>query len=107
MKQILKEWRQYSEYHELFERHDYIEHVLGIKPLLNESSLPYCGSEIRELIIKEHLLLEGFFDDAKRVGSDMIGLVKTLRDIISDPQQVISWRRNLTKTVIQRPKHRS
>ena len=103
MKQILKEWRQYSEYHELFERHDYIEHVLGIKPLLNESSLPYCGSEIRELIIKEHLLLEGFFDDAKRVGSDMIGLVKTLRDIISDPQQVISWRRNLTKTVIQRP----
>ena len=103
MKQILKEWRQYSEYHELFERHDYIEHVLGIKPLLNESNLSYCGSEIRELIIKEHLLLEGFFDDIKQIGNvtdNMFLLAKSLRVILSDPKKILSWRKSLKRFII-------
>ena len=103
MKKLLNEWRDYSEYHELFERHEYIEHVLGFKPLLSESGGLYYGSEVRRLIIEEQLMLEGFFSDAKKVGSDMINLVKIMKNVLTDPDRLKSWRSNLIKKVIKRP----
>lgn len=99
----MNEWREYSEYHELFERHEYIEHVLGIKPLLNENGGLYYSSEIRRLIIEEQLILEGFFSDAKKVGSDMFNLVKIMKNVVTDPDRLKAWRSNLIKKVIKRP----
>lgn len=103
MKKILNEWREYSEYHELFERHEYIEHVLDIKPLLNENGGLYYSSEVRRLIIEEQLMLEGFFSDAKKVGSDMFNLVKIMKNVLTDPNRLKAWRSNLIKKVIKRP----
>ena len=103
MKKILNEWREYSEYHELFERHEYIEHVLGFKPLLSESGGLYYGSEVRRLIIEEQLILEGFFSDAKKVGSDMLSLVKIMKNVVTDPNRLKSWKSNLIKKAIKQP----
>lgn len=103
MKALLNEWRDYSEYYELFERHEYIEHVLGFKPLLNENGGLYYGSEVRRLIIEEQLLLEGFFSDAKKVGSDMINLVKIMKNVVTDPDRLKTWKSNLIKKAIRRP----
>lgn len=116
MKQLLNEWREYSEYHELFERHDYIEHVLGIKPLLNESGGLYYSSEIRKLIIEEQLLLEGFFSDladatfekAKAAGraitdfgEGVFNIGKTLKQIFLDKTKIVGWVRNVYKMSIK------
>mgnify|MGYP001164049297 CR=1 FL=1 len=103
MKKLLNEWRDYSEYHELFERHEYIEHVLGFKPLLSESGGLYYSSEVRRLIIEEQLLLEGFFSDAKKVGSDMFSLVKIMKNVVTDPNRLKAWKGNLRKMTIKRP----
>ena len=103
MKKLLNEWRDYSEYHELFERHEYIEHVLGFKPLLSESGGLYYSSEVRRLIIEEQLILEGFFSDAKKVGSDMFSLVKIMKNVVTDPDRLKAWRGNLIKMSIRKP----
>lgn len=97
MKKLLNEWRNYSEYYELFERHEYIEHVLGIKPLLNESGGLYYSSEIRMLIIEEQLLLEGFLDrfnvkqTIKQYGEDIGSLFTTLYSVIRNPSLIPAY----------------
>ena len=105
MKKLLNEWREYSEYHELFERHEYIEHVLGFKPLLSESGGLHYSSEVRRLIIEEQLLLEGFFSDITKVGSDMLNLAKIMKNVVTDPERLEFWKSNLIKTVIKKPLH--
>ena len=115
MKQLLNEWREYSEHHELFERHDYIEHVLGIKPLLNESGGLYYSSEIRKLIIEEQLLFEGFWDSlgnfkdaavdkakeagkaVKDFGKGVYNIGATLKQIFNDPTKIKGWVGNVYK----------
>ena len=99
-KLIMESWRQYTEHHELFERHSYIREVLSIQPMLNEDGSIYYDKDLREQIIQEHLLLEGFFDDLKQMGADAKSLFSTLRALISDPDQIGSWILLLRKTVI-------
>ncbi len=94
MKQLLNEWREYSEHHELFERHGYIEHALGFKPLLNESGGAYYTSEMKSQIIQEHLLFEGFFDRfnpieaIKKYGKEVGELFSTLYGVVRNPKYI-------------------
>lgn len=91
-KAILNEWREYSEYYELFENHAYIENILGIKPLLTESGAPYYDSKTKKKIIEEHLLLEGFLDRfnpvklAKEWGPDRVRILWPLIQIATNPE---------------------
>ncbi len=64
MQLIMENWRAFSVYNRnsLLESHDYITKVLGISIPLNES-YPFSAA-LAEKILKEHLILEGFFDDA-------------------------------------------
>ena len=116
MKKLLNEWRDYSEYYELFERHEYIEHVLGFKPLLSESGGLYYGSEVRRLIIEEQLLLEGFFSDladatfekAKAAGKavtdfgkGVFNIGKTLKQIFNDSTKIVNWVKIVYKSSIR------
>ena len=94
MKELLKEWKQYSEYHELFERQEYIEYALGIKPLLNENGGSYYTSDMKDRIIEEHMLFEGFFDRfnpiaaIKKYGEEVGSLFTTLYDVIKNPKYI-------------------
>lgn len=113
MKKILNEWREYSEHHDLFENHEYIKNVLGIKPLLNESGGLYYSSEIRKLIIEEQLLFEGFFSDLKDAtfekakaagkavtafGKGVYNIGATLKQIFNDPTKIKEWVFSVHKT---------
>lgn len=100
-KLIMESWRQYTEHHELFEKHSYIREVLSIQPMLSEDGSIYYDKNLREQIIQEHLLLEGFFDDLKQMGADAKNLFSTLRTLISDPDQIGSWIGLLRRTVFR------
>jgi len=101
-KLIMESWRQYTEHHELFEKHSYIREVLSIQPMLNEDGSIYYDKNLREQIIQEHLLFEGFFDDAKQLGGDAKKLFTVLRQLISDPTKIVNWIRSVVTTVIKR-----
>jgi hypothetical protein len=106
MKELLNEWREYSEHHELFERHDYIQNVLGIKPLLNENGGMYYSSEIRKLIIEEQLLFEGFFDRfnpieaIKKYGKEVGQLFSTLHSVVRNPKYIPDFISSAIKKII-------
>mgnify|MGYP005643269535 CR=1 FL=1 len=107
MKKILNEWKVYSDNHELFEQHDYIQHILGIQPLLNESGGIYYDSNLKQRIVEEQQLFEGFFSDlvdsTKQFGEDASNIFKVLKELISDPSRINTWRSNVTKQVIRKP----
>jgi hypothetical protein len=58
----MENWRFFIERDKLLENKDYIQYVLGIEIPLNESKS--FSKEFSQTILKEQLLLEGFFDDA-------------------------------------------
>ena len=107
MKEILNEWKVHSSNHELFEQHEYIQHILGIQPLLTEDDGVYYDSDLKLRILEEQLLFEGFFsglvDSAKQFGGDAINLFKMLKGLISDPSKIGTWIGNVSKQVIRRP----
>ena len=102
-KAILNEWREYSEYYELFENHAYIENILGIKPLLTESGTPYYDSKTKKKIIEEHLLLEGILDRfnpvklAKEWGPDRVRILWPLFQIATNPKHGPSFGEHISK----------
>ena len=100
-KLIMESWRQYTEHHELFERHSYIREVLSIQPMLNEDGSIYYDKDLRDQIIQEHLLLEGFFDDLKQMAADAKKLFSTLRALISDHSRITSWINSVIGTIIR------
>jgi len=57
-------WRRYLLKEDLLSDHSYITGILGIEVPLNES-YPY-SSVLTEQILQEHLLVEGWFEDAKK-----------------------------------------
>ena len=73
--QIMENWRFFIERDKLLENKDYIQYVLGIDIPLNESKS--FSKEFSQTILKEQLLLEGFFDDAVnkvRLGAADLGM---------------------------------
>jgi len=70
MKLLMENWRQYEEYHDIFDNREYITEFLGIQLPLNESGYVIYTAELREQIIKEHLLLEGVLDSITKYIAD-------------------------------------
>jgi len=70
MKLLFENWRQYEKYHDVFDNHIYITEFLGIPLPLNESGHAVFTVDLREQIIKEHLLLEGLLDSIKTYVQD-------------------------------------
>lgn len=107
MKEILNEWKVHSSNHELFEQHEYIQHILGIHPLLTEDGGVYYDSDLKQRILEEQLLFEGFFsglvDSAKQFGEDASNLFKMLKGLISDPSKIGIWLGNVSKQVVMEP----
>jgi len=66
--------------------HDYVTGVLGINVPLNEST-PY-SNELRQEIIKEQLLLEGFFDGFKQLAGDMKTAGLAMRYAMEDASRI-------------------
>ena len=71
---------------ELIHNAEYVRGVLGIEIPLNES-YPY-SYELQERILQEQLLLEGFFDDFKKLGSDTKNAALALRYIMQDSSRL-------------------
>lgn len=65
---------------------DYVRDVLGIQIPLNESS-PW-SMEMRERIIEEQLLFEGFFSDFKDLAGGMKNFALGLRYVMEDPSRI-------------------
>lgn len=65
---------------------DYVRDVLGIQIPLNESS-PW-SMEMRERIIEEQLLFEGFFSDFKDLAGNMKNFALGLRYVMEDPSRI-------------------
>ena len=88
----MEQWRQYTAYKDIFEDVKYINNVLGISVPLSESGEPTYSEELRETIIREHLLFEGFFDSMKKWVKDKSGevpnLFKSVYKIIKDADLV-------------------
>jgi len=76
----------YDSYPQHIFEHSYVTGVLGLHLPLTESA-PY-SSQYRKLIVEEHLLLEGFFDDFKKMGSQLKDFGLGLRFVIEDPSRI-------------------
>ena len=84
----------------IFER-SYVTGVLGIPLPLNEA-LPY-SRELEDRIIKEQLLLEGFFSDFRKLGKDTKSLALSLRYMMEDPGRIKTFVQSAYNTVIKEP----
>jgi len=95
------------EHNVLFERHEYITNTLGIMPLLSESGRAYYPSEMRQRILEEHLLFEGFFDRfnpinaIKKYGKEVGDLFGSLYRLIREPRFIPQYVRALARKIIK------
>ena len=91
---------------DLFERHEYIEHALGFKPLLNESGGSYYTPEMKNQITEEHLLFEGFFDRfnpkkaIQKYGKEVGQLFSTLYSVIRNPKYIPDFVSSAVRKII-------
>ena len=104
-KKVMGEWQGYYRNKPLFEDLDYITNVLGIPVPLSESGEPTYSEELRQSIIQEHLLFEGFFDSMKKWVKDKSGevpnLFKSVYKIIKDPDLVPKFIELIDKKVVE------
>jgi len=92
---------EYSKYNPVIRDRSYITEVLGIKVPLYES-YEYYTPELQSRIIREHLLLEGFFDGLKRLKDDALLFGKSLKQIITKPDLIGSFVAALNKMVLNK-----
>lgn len=72
----------------IFER-DHVVHVLGLDyPLLESDTL---SEDFRNRVMREQLMMEGFFADAKKLGADLMNATVALRYIIEDPSRIKAY----------------
>ena len=83
----------------IFER-AYVTNVLGLQIPLNES-YPYSRI-MEEQILREHLLLEGFFSELKEMGGQVKKFWGALKDIFKNPEKIGSYVGALNKMVIKK-----
>jgi len=106
MKLIMENWKRYEQYHDLFERHNHIKYCLGFEPLLNESGAPYYSEEMKQKIIEEHILFEGFLDAfnpiqmIKKYGEEVGQLFATLGTLIKSPEHIPQFIRSAKRKII-------
>ena len=109
MKLIMENWRGYmsaSGHGELFERHEYISGVLGIRLPLNESGQVQLNEELKEHILQEHILFEGFLGSIIDGVTEKTGQIKdlflTLTQILSSPDRIQTFVYFLSRKVIKK-----
>ena len=68
---------------------EYITGVLGLEIPLNESQ-PF-SPEFQKRVFEEHVILEGFFSDFKKLGGDLKNSALALRYIFEDPKRISQY----------------
>lgn len=68
---------------------EYITGVLGLEIPLNESQ-PF-SPEFQKKVFEEHVVLEGFFSDFKKLGGDLKNAALALRYIFEDPKRIAQY----------------
>jgi hypothetical protein len=110
MKLIMENWRGYVEtghLEEIFERHEYISGVLGIRLPINESGQVHLNEELKDHILQEHLLFESFLSSiingVKKKSGQLKDLLMTLAGVFTDPRRVEIYIRLVASKVIKYP----
>jgi len=85
----------------LLQNPEYITNVLGIDMPLNES-YPY-SAQLNEQIVKEQMLLEGFFNDLKAMGGQAKQLFAALKELLTDPKRVQYWTNAAYRMMVKAP----
>lgn len=86
---VMEQWQEYVRHQPILEDSKYIVETLGIPlPILEDGSYSLTD-ELREVIIREHLIFEGLLDSMKsfvkgKVG-DVPGFFKALYKIVKNP----------------------
>ena len=96
MKLIMENWRGFSRSEEsILEDYSYITDTLGIKLQLDESKNPIISESLREQILNEHMLFEGFLSSLWQTAKESAGKVqrlsKTLYRIYKNPKALESF----------------
>ena len=76
---------------------EYIVGVLGLEIPLNESQ-PF-SPEFQKKVFEEHVILEGFFSDFKKLGGDMKNAALALRYIFEDPKRISQYVKALSGSI--------
>ena len=108
MKLIMENWRGYvGDLEGLLERHEYISGVLGIRLPINESGQVRLNEELKDHILQEHLLFEGFLgsiiDGVKEKSGQLKDLMMTLAGVFTDPERIETYIHLVTIKVIKPP----
>ena len=85
----------------LLQNEEYIRGVLGINIPLNES-YPY-SLELQQRILEEQLLMEGWFDGFKKLGTDAKNMALALRYMFEDKSRISTFVKQAYTTVIKEP----
>ncbi len=102
----MENWRGFSRSEKsVLEDASYITGTLGIKLQLDESKNPIISESLREQILTEHMLFEGFLGSLWQAAKDTAGkvkrLTKTLYRIYKNPKALKSFiyiaRKNMNK----------
>ena len=104
MQNVMEQWREYVAYKEVFENTDYITKTLGIVVPIAEDGSALISEELRDQIISEHLLLEGFLDSMKKwvqtKAGEVPNLFKSIYKIIKDSELAEDFSELIMKNVI-------
>lgn len=76
---------------------EYITGVLGLEIPLNESQ-PF-SPEFQKRVFEEHVILEGFFSDFKKLGGDLKNSALALRYIFEDPKRISQYVKTLSGNI--------
>lgn len=76
---------------------EYITGVLGLEIPLNESQ-PF-SPEFQKRVFEEHVILEGFFSDFKKLGGDMKNAALALRYIFEDPKRIGQYVKAISSSI--------
>tara|TARA_Y100000592_G_scaffold97598_1_gene168700 strand:- start:11656 stop:12519 length:864 start_codon:yes stop_codon:yes gene_type:complete len=87
--------------------YSYITNTLGIKLQLDESKTPIISESLREQILAEHMLFEGFFDRfnpinaIKKYGQEIGNLFSSLYRLIKEPKFIPHYVNALGRKIIR------
>jgi hypothetical protein len=106
---IMDNWRSYVDQvksEEIFERHEYVTGILGIQLPLDESGQVQLNEELKEQILREHMLYEGFIDSlvsgAKEASGNIKNLLVSLSKILQDPKALETFLFLIKSKIINR-----
>ena len=91
-----------SEQGTFFLDENYIKGVLGIDALLLTEGTLHTTA-VQRLIVEEHLLFEGWFDDAKKIPGDMKNMALAMRYMMEDGSRIEEFVSTVYQNVIKDP----